>query len=92
MESIHIDGRDLEANLIILNMKDFDVWLPLMEFTDNNSYHVRIEIAPYKALYGSKCRSPIYWDKVEERKVLGSEIIQQTNEVIRRIREKLRIA
>ena len=37
----------------------WDLHLPLIEFTYNNSYHVSIEIAPYEALYGRKCRSPL---------------------------------
>ncbi|GJT26004.1 putative reverse transcriptase domain-containing protein, partial [Tanacetum coccineum] len=38
---------------------DFDRHLPLVEFSYNNSYHVSIKAAPYEALYGWKCRSPI---------------------------------
>ena len=43
--------------------------LPLVEFAYNNSYYSSIRIAPYEALYGRKCRSPICWDEV--RKMLG---------------------
>jgi transposase InsO family protein len=39
-------------------------YLPLVEFAYNNSYHASIEMAPYEALYGRKCRSPLYWDEV----------------------------
>ena len=46
--------------------------LPLMEFAYNNSYHSSIRAAPYEAMYGTKCRSPICWDDVEERKNLGA--------------------
>ena len=34
--------------------------LPLVEFAYNNSYHSSIETTPYEALYGRKCRSPLY--------------------------------
>ncbi|GKC16444.1 putative reverse transcriptase domain-containing protein [Tanacetum coccineum] len=40
--------------------------LPLVEFSYNNSYHARIKAAPFEALYGRKCRSPICWVEVEE--------------------------
>ena len=43
----------------------------------NDSYQASIQMAPYKALYGKKCRSPIYWDDVGERKLLVLEIVQQ---------------
>ncbi|GKF10809.1 putative reverse transcriptase domain-containing protein [Tanacetum coccineum] len=34
----------------------WDVHLPLAEFSYNNSYHSSIMCAPFKALYGRKCR------------------------------------
>ena len=37
----------------------WDLHLPLIEFAYNNSYHTSIEIAPYEALYGRKCRSSL---------------------------------
>lgn len=61
------------------------------EICFNNSYHARIGIAPYEALYEHKYRPPIHWDEVREKKMLGLEIVQQTSEVIRRIKERLRI-
>ena len=50
--------------------------LLLVEFAYNNSYHGSIGMAPYEALYGRKCRSPICWTKVGERKILGPELVQ----------------
>lgn len=40
---------------------------PLIEFIYNNSYHASIEMTPYEALFGRKCRSLLYWDEVGER-------------------------
>ncbi|KAK6116067.1 hypothetical protein DH2020_008336 [Rehmannia glutinosa] len=31
-------------------------------------------MAPYEALYGRKCRSPVHWDEVGERKLIGPEL------------------
>ena len=66
--------------------------LPLVEFAYNNSYHTSIQMAPYEALYGRRCRSPIHWSEVGEKKVLIPEILDQTVEVIGKIHEKIRIA
>ena len=63
-----------------------------MEFAYNNSYHSSIEMAPYEALYGRKCRSPLCWEKVGDRKLLGPEIIQMTSEKIDLIHKRLQIA
>ena len=40
-----------------------------MEFSYNNSYHASIEMAPYEAIYGRKCRTPLCWDEEGERKI-----------------------
>ena len=53
----------------------WEKYLSLVEFAYNNSYHSNIEMAPYKALYGRKCRSPLCWEEVGERQLLGPEII-----------------
>ena len=59
-----------------MDMKwNWDDHLPLIEFSYNNSYHSSIQMAPYEALYGWKCRSPICWEEVGERKLLGSELV-----------------
>ena len=54
----------------------WDTYLPLMEFAYNNSYQASIGMAPYEALYGRKCRTPVCWDEVSERKLVGLEIVQ----------------
>ena len=66
--------------------------LTLVEFAYNNSYQASIGMAPYEALYGRRRRSPIYWDEVGERKILGPEIVLKTCEKIEFIRERLRVA
>nr|GFB58493.1 putative reverse transcriptase domain-containing protein [Tanacetum cinerariifolium] len=49
--------------------------LPLVEFSYNNSYHATIKAAPFEALYGRKCRSPICWTEVGEAQILDPELI-----------------
>ncbi|GJS14836.1 putative reverse transcriptase domain-containing protein [Tanacetum coccineum] len=44
----------------------WDVHLPLVEFSYNNNYHSSVRCAPFEALYGRKCRSPIMWAEVGE--------------------------
>ncbi|KAL8120052.1 hypothetical protein AgCh_017255 [Apium graveolens] len=77
----------------VLDFKgNWDEHLPLIEFSYNNSYHASIGMPPYEALYGRKCRSPLYWDEVGEKKVLGPELVQQTKDVIVLIRKRLEAA
>ena len=70
----------------------WDRHLQLMEFAYNNSYQSSIEMAPYEALYGRKCRTPLFWDEVGERKLLGPEIVQVTTDNVKAIRDRLKIA
>ncbi|XP_071923145.1 uncharacterized protein [Coffea arabica] len=70
-------------------------YLTLVEFAYNNSYHSSIQMAPYEALYGRKCRSPIYWDEVGERKIIDPATIpwvEETYERVRVIRQRLQTA
>jgi len=66
--------------------------LLLAEFAYNNSYHSSIKMAPYEALYGRRCRTPICWDEVGERKLSKVELIDRTVEIINKIRKRLRAA
>ncbi|GJW51669.1 reverse transcriptase domain-containing protein [Tanacetum coccineum] len=56
--------------------------LPLVEFSYNNSYHASIKAAPFEALYGRKCRSPVCWAEVGDVQLTGPEIIHETTEKI----------
>ncbi|GJS59091.1 putative reverse transcriptase domain-containing protein [Tanacetum coccineum] len=72
--------------------KGWDKHLPLVEFSYNNSYHASIKAAPFEALYGRKCRSPVCWAEVGDSQLTGPEIIQETTEKIVQIRQRLQAA
>ncbi|GJR70855.1 hypothetical protein Tco_0016920 [Tanacetum coccineum] len=67
----------------------WDRHLPLVEFSYNNSYHTSIKAAPFEALYGRKCRSPVCWAEVGEAQLTGPEIIHETTEKIFKIRDRM---
>ncbi|GKE06050.1 putative reverse transcriptase domain-containing protein [Tanacetum coccineum] len=66
--------------------------LPLVEFSYNNSYHASIKAAPFEALYGRKCRSPVCWTEVGEAQILGPKLIQETTERIVQIKQRMQAA
>ncbi|GJU94605.1 putative reverse transcriptase domain-containing protein, partial [Tanacetum coccineum] len=66
--------------------------LPLAEFSYNNSYHASIKAAPYEALYGQKCRSPVCWAEVREAQLTGLELILETTEKIILIKQRMQAA
>ena len=53
----------------------WDNFLPLIEFTYNNSFHSSIGMAPYEALYGRRCRTPLCWVDLGESIALGPEVV-----------------
>ncbi|XP_015167109.1 uncharacterized protein [Solanum tuberosum] len=47
---------------------------------------------PYEALYRRKCRTPLCWSKIGERKLIGPEIVQQTEDKVKIIKDRLKIS
>ncbi|GKC32605.1 putative reverse transcriptase domain-containing protein [Tanacetum coccineum] len=70
----------------------WDVYLPLAEFSYNNSYHSSIRCAPFEALYGRKCRLPVLWAEVRECSLIGPELVLETTDKVVLIKEKLKAA
>ncbi|XP_070049479.1 uncharacterized protein [Nicotiana tomentosiformis] len=56
------------------------------------SYQSSIDMPPYEALYGRKCRTPLCWNEVGEKKLVGPEIVQQTEDKVKIIKDRLKIA
>nr|GEU98318.1 hypothetical protein [Tanacetum cinerariifolium] len=80
----------------IVSRHDFkgswDVYLPLVKFFYNNSYHSSVRCASFKALYGRKCRSPIMWAEVGEGQLIRLKLVQETTEKISQIKDRLKVA
>ena len=70
----------------------WDRHIALVEFVYNNSFQSSIRMTPYEALYGRKCRTPLCWTELSERKVIGPDLIQETEEKVKMIRERLKVA
>jgi len=63
--------------------------LPLIEFTYNNSFHVSISMAPYEALYGRRCRTPLCWYQDGETVLVGPKLLEQTMKKVRMVRNRM---
>ncbi|GKA14125.1 putative reverse transcriptase domain-containing protein [Tanacetum coccineum] len=66
--------------------------LPLVEFSYNNSYYTSIKAAPFKALYGQKCRSPVCWAEVGQLQLTGPEMVQEKTEKVIQIKQRMQAA
>jgi hypothetical protein len=95
------DGQTERTNQVLEDMLracalkhggSWDKSLPYAEFSYNNSYQASLKMSSFEALYGRKCRTPLYWDQTGERQLFGPEIIQEAEEQVQQIRENLRTA
>nr|ABB47095.2 retrotransposon protein, putative, Ty3-gypsy subclass [Oryza sativa Japonica Group] len=95
------DGQTERLNQILEDMlhacvldfgKTWDKSLPYAEFSYNNSYQASIQMAPYEALYGRKCRTPLLWDQVGESQVFGTDILREAEAKVRTIWDNLKVA
>jgi hypothetical protein len=80
------DGQTERTNQVLEDMLracalkhggSWDNSLPYAEFSYNNCYQANLKMSPFEALYGRKCRTPLYWDQTGERQFFGLEIIQE---------------
>ena len=66
--------------------------LPYAEFSYNNSYQASLKMAPFKALYGRRCRTLSIWDEVGDHQLFGPNLIKESEEKVKLIRDRLKVA
>ncbi|XP_052886924.1 uncharacterized protein LOC128295402 [Gossypium arboreum] len=79
--------KDMLRSYVIEFRGSWEDYLPLAEFAYNNSYQSSIQMEPYKALYGRRCHTPSCWIELGERRVLGPELVSDTEDKFRLIRD-----
>ena len=70
----------------------WDWYIPLMEFSYNNGYQSSIGMAPHEALYDRKCKTLVCWTDLNEQKVIGPDIVKETEEKVQVIQQRLKAA
>jgi len=95
------DGQTERINQILEDMlracalnypEKWDECLALAEFSYNNSYQESIKMAPFEAVYGRRCRTPLNWSEPGERWFYGVDLVNEAEEKVRLIQENLRVA
>ena len=82
--------EDLLRSYVLEFGGNWEDLLALVEFTYNNSHQTTIGMSPYEALYGRKCRTTICLEEVQERKLLGHEMVQLTTDKVRVIKKRMK--
>jgi hypothetical protein len=95
------DGQTERVNQILEDMlracvlhydKNWDKCLPLAEFSYNNSYQSSPKMAPFEALYGRRCRTPLNWSQTGEREIFRPDLVLEAEEKVRVIKKNLEAA
>jgi hypothetical protein len=95
------DGQTERTNQILEDMlraralkygKSWDKSLPYTKFSYNNSNQASIEMAPYEALYGRQCRTPLFWSQTRESQVFGLEVLKDAEKQVQMVCESLKVA
>jgi hypothetical protein len=95
------DGQTERINQILEDMlracviqydKHWDKCLALAEFSYNNSYQSSIKMAPFEALYGRQCRTPLNWSQTGEREIFGPDLVTEAEEKVKIIWNNLKAA
>ena len=63
--------EDMLRTYVMELQGSWDKYVTLMKFSYNNTFHSSLGMTPYEALYGRKCRTPVCWDEVGERQLVG---------------------
>ena len=97
----HTVGQTERVNQILEDMlracaldygSSWDDNLPYAEFSYNNSYQVSLKMAFFEALYGRRCSTPLLWDEVGDRQSFGPDLIKDSEEKVKSIRGRIKVA
>jgi hypothetical protein len=95
------DGQTERVNQILEDMlracalqykRSWDKSMSYAEFSYNNSYQESLKMAPFEMLHGRRCQTPLFWSEAGERKVFGTNILQEAEKQFCKVRENLRAA
>jgi hypothetical protein len=95
------DGQIERVNRVIEDMlrmyvmdkpSRWEDYLHLVEFDYNNGYHVSLKMSPFEALYGRKCNTPVSWDNLADRTIVGPELLKEMEDQMIKIKQNLKAA
>ena len=69
--------EDMLRMYVMDQQKSWEEFLPLVEFAYNNSYQSTIKMTPFEFLYRRPCQTPLSWYRLEDRVLVGPEVIQE---------------
>jgi transposase InsO family protein len=84
--------EDMLRACVIQYDKNWDKCLSLAEVSYNNNYKSSLKMAPFEALYGRRCRTPLSWSQTSEHKIFGPNLVTEAEEKVKIIQSNLKAA
>ena len=84
--------EDMLRACVISSKGAWEKWLPLAEFSYNNRYQKSIQMAPFEALYGRKCRTPLNWVEPSERRYYDIDFVKEAEKQVLSIQKHMEAA
>ena len=82
--------EDMLQGCVMEFTRSWDRYIPLIEFSYNNSYQSSISKAPYEALYGRRYRTLMCWTELHEHKIIGPDLAKDIEEKVQIIQQRLK--
>eukprot|EP00253_Pinus_taeda_P010505 PITA_10505 len=84
--------EDMLRSYVMQQPTRWEEYLHLVEFAYNNGYHSSLKMSPFEVLYGRKCRTPSSWGGPEDKFLLGPEMLEEMEVMVKRVRANLKMA
>ena len=84
--------EDMLRAYVLSSKGSWESWLPLAEFSYNNSHQESIKMAPFEALYGRRCRTPLNWVEPGERRYYGIDFMNEAEKKVQIIQQHMKAA
>jgi len=84
--------EDMLRACVLSSKGSWEAWLPLAEFSYNNSYQESVKMASFEALYAWKCRTPLNWVEPVERIYYGIDFMNDAEKKVQIIQQHTRAA
>lgn len=83
--------EDMLRMHVIDQQSRWEEYIHLVKFTYNNGYHSSISMSPFQELYGRPCHTPLSWDTLEDKVLLGLDMLQGLEQQVQHIREHMTV-
>ena len=77
--------EDMLCMYVMQQPTKWEDYLHLVEFAYNNGYHASLQMSPFEVLYGCKCMIPLIWSGIEEKLLLGPNMLEEMEEMVKKV-------